>query len=378
MTKKKYRLTGVRLFVILSAVLAVMVGLISYMIMGNVTDSLDSQTMEKRWENGRSVAQISTFFSANSGADINTIKEFRYKLDNALHEASISGDEEYPDARLWIDAYSVSGEMELKVGKNSVETSAYGVGGDFFQFHPLKLLSGSYFSESDLNQDCCVLDEDAAWQLFGSFDVAGMTLSADGKTLVVCGVIQKPDGRLANEAGVKGPQIYLSYQAFNELSGEEDSALGISQYELVMPNPVSNFALQKVQENMPVDEEDMLVIQNTDRFSLYRCLVLLSEYGTRSMSKRAIIFPYWENLARGYEDICIAVIFFVILCFTYATIAFMIEFGIWWKLKGWTFESVFMKLKDKLERMSERSYERRRAKKNKSNDRGQISFKEDE
>lgn len=43
-------------------------------------------------------------------------------------------------------------------------------------FHPLKLITGSYFSGNDLMQDYCIIDQDAAWQLFGSNDVVGMTV----------------------------------------------------------------------------------------------------------------------------------------------------------------------------------------------------------
>ena len=70
-------------------------------------------------------------------------------------------------------AFSPIERITLQNGKKSVSAKAIGVAGDFFLFHPLKLLDGSFFSGSDVMQDYVVIDEDMAWQLFGSNDVAG-------------------------------------------------------------------------------------------------------------------------------------------------------------------------------------------------------------
>ena len=43
-----------------------------------------------------------------------------------------------------------------------------------------------------LMKDYCVIDEDAAWQLFGSNDVAGMTVYIGGVPHIVTGVIRRP------------------------------------------------------------------------------------------------------------------------------------------------------------------------------------------
>lgn len=88
-----------------------------------------------------------------------------------LQEASITETSENPSARLWVDAYSADGKITLVNGKNTLDANAIGIGGDFFMFHPLKPITGSYFSGNDLMQDYCIIDQDAAWQLFGSNDV---------------------------------------------------------------------------------------------------------------------------------------------------------------------------------------------------------------
>ena len=132
--------------------------------------------MAERWIKTDDVAQISCFFSVDANITEDRIQEFQHSIDNALTEASVVQESENPGARLWADAYSADGKISLASDRSSLEADAIGIGGDFFLFHPLKLVSGAYFSGNDLMQDYCIIDEDAAWQLFGSSDVAGMTV----------------------------------------------------------------------------------------------------------------------------------------------------------------------------------------------------------
>lgn len=362
MAKKKYKLSAIRLFWMGSALACAFLGLVLWFVFLRLGSSQDSQMMAERWSERKNVAQISAFFSSYAQADKETVQQFRYSLNQALLEASISVDADHPDARLWVDAYSTEDEVTLIMGKGKVNAKAIAIGGDFFLFHPLKLKSGAYFSGNDLNQDYCILDEDTAWQLFGSYDVVGMMVEVEGKLLVVSGVVEKPKGRLAESAGVSGLQVYVSYDFLNGLNPEEE--LPISNYELIMPNPVSTFAMQKVKESMPIEEEDVEILQNTQRYAFVSCVKLLPAYGTRSMNGKAIIYPYWENMARGYEDILMLVVLVMLLLFLYTIFVIVVEFCIWWKNKGWTFGSVFAILKDKLERFGEKRYAKRQAKKN--------------
>ena len=133
-----------------------------------------TQTMAGRWSDDGEASQVSCFFSVDSGITEDAIIEFEHTVDGALADASVLQESENPGARLWADAYSADGQVTLSTGKTNLTADAIGIGGDFFLFHPVKLLYGSYFSGNDLMQDYCVIDEDAAWQLFGSSDVAGM------------------------------------------------------------------------------------------------------------------------------------------------------------------------------------------------------------
>ena len=51
--------------------------------------------------------------------------------------------------------------------------------------------------------------------------------------------------------------------------------------------------------------ENGKLVQNTDRFGFEKLLTyVISEYGSRSMVISPIVYPYWENIARSYEDLC--------------------------------------------------------------------------
>lgn len=333
--------------------------LILAVVANRLGQSQDSQTMAQRWSSEGGVSQVSCFFSVNSGISEDRIQEFEHSIDSALADAAVLQESENPSARLWADAYSADGKVTISSDRSSLEADAVGIGGDFFLFHPLKLLSGAYFSGNDLMQDYCIIDQDAAWQLFGSNDVAGMTVYIGGIPHIVTGVVQREEGRLVEAAGLDSTLVYVSYQTLSELGRNN----GINHYEIVMPDPVSSFAYNYVKENLGSSEKEAEVIENTSRYSFLSRLKLLPEFGTRSMNGKAIIYPYWENVARGYEDILAVVTLFEMLFLLYAAVLAMVFFIIWWRHKGWTVKGKCLALKDKVERRGERMRARRLAKK---------------
>ncbi|MCI8800921.1 MAG: ABC transporter permease [Lachnospiraceae bacterium] len=319
-----------------------------------------SQSAAERWSSEGDASQVSCFFSVDAGMTEDRIIEFQHTIDGALTDASVLQESTNPGARLWADAYSADGKVTISSDKTSLSADAIGIGGDFFLFHPLKLLYGSYFSGNDLMQDYCVIDEDAAWQLFGSNDVAGMMVSIGGVPHIVTGVVERPSGRLAEAAGLDSTLVYVSYKTLTEL-GESN---GINHYEIVMPNPITGFAANYIREQLGADEKETEVVENTTRYSLVTRLKLLTQFGTRSMNGKAIIYPYWENIARGYEDILMVMTLFELLFLLYPVILGLVFFCIWWRHKGWTGKDVWYKLKDMAERRMEKLRENRKRKKN--------------
>ena len=329
-----------------------------------------SQTAADRWSSKKNASQVSCFFSVGSGITEDAIIDFEHTVDSALVDASVVQESENPGARLWADAYSADGTVTISTDKASIMADAIGIGGDFFLFHPVKLLYGAYFSGNDLMQDYCVIDEDAAWQLFGSNDVAGMTVNIGGVPHIVTGVVERPEGRLEEAAGLDSTLVYVSYQTLNELGRSH----GINHYEIVMPNPVTGFAVNYIRENLGTEEKETEIVENTTRYSLLSRLKLLTQFGVRSMNGKAIIYPYWENVARGYEDILTLLTFFGILFLAWPVGLVLVFFCIWWRHKGWTMRDVRLKVMDKAERWVEKRREKRGKKKKGGSDNDDFEY----
>lgn len=345
----------------ISGAISFVIFLILLLVISHFGGVQSSQQMAQRWSKDGDVAQVSCFFSVDSGITQDRIQEFEHTIDSTLSEASVIQDSENPSARLWIDAYSADGSVFITSDRGALQANAIGIGGDFFQFHPMTIVSGFYFSGNDLMQDYCVIDRDVAWQLFGASDVSGMTVYIGNVPHIVIGVVERPEGRLSEAAGLDSPLVYVSYKTLTEL-GQSN---GINHFEIVMPNPVTGFAENLIRENLGSDPLKTEVLENTTRYSLSSRLKLIAQFGLRSMNGKAIIYPYWENIARGYADILALLTFFEMLFLAYAIVTALILFIIWWKHKGWTVKEKCKILKDKLERLIERSRAKRLEKKNK-------------
>lgn len=365
MMKKWLRsLSGRQIKLGISAVISAVIFLILTGVISLLAGRLTEQLAAERWSSEGGVAQVSCFFSPNAGISQDTIESFEHSLDSKLKEASIELTSPNAGARLWADAYSADGTITLTSDRTTIQADALGIGGDFFLFHPLQLVNGSYFSGNDLMQDYVVLDEDAAWQLFGSNNVAGMTVNIGGRPHMVIGVVERPQGRLYEAAGLDSTRVYVSYETLSTYG----SCNGINHYEIVMPNPVKEFALGYVQEQLGSQEKEVEILENSTRYRLSNRLELLLEFGTRSMNGKAIIYPYWENVARGYEDILTLLTLFQMLFLIYPSVLLLIWIIILWKNKTWTTRAVLLGLQDKLQRAGEK----RRAAKGKKTERSWL------
>ena len=321
--------------------LSFFISLVLWGISSVIIQNQETQQMAKRWNPEGGSAQISCFFSTNTYITPDRIEEMRYGLTNKLKEASIVLESEKPGARLWADAYSAYGKITVNSERGNITADAIGIGGDFFMFHPVKLLEGSYFSGNDVMQDYCILDEDAAWRLFGSNDIAGQIVEIQGIPHLVQGVIEREKGHLQEAAGLDSSVIYVSYDTLNKYGSHS----GINHYEIVMPNPVKGFAAGYVKDLFGIDEQEMEVVDNTSRFELLNRIQLIKSFGTRSMNGKAIIYPYWENVARGTEDILLVLTVFMLLFFVIPMTVIIIKLIILWRHRTWNIKSIWKKVR---------------------------------
>lgn len=316
---------------------------------------LSHQQAAARWDKDGGAAQVSCFFIRGVQVDDFQIKNFENQLEIALSEAAIEKDNE--NARLFVDAYSSQGRITIVSEQSTLEAEAVGIGGDFFIFHPLKLVSGSYFSGNDLMKDSIILDREAAWQLFGSSNIAGMSVTIGGIPHYVAGVVERETGRLPENAGLGSTVVYVSHETLTAYGESE----GISTYEVVAPNPVKHFVFNTVKEKFGVQENEMMVVENSSRYSLESMVPVVLDFGVRSMQNSAIHFPYWENIARGYEDIRGVVLLLQFILLLIPTVILLIILIIKWKNRSWHVKDVLVYLTDKKDRMLEKA----RAEKNK-------------
>lgn len=348
----------------ISGGISLVIFLILLFAAGHIERSQPAQNAARRWSSEGDVSQVSCFFSAKASMTEDRLTGFRYTIDGALKDAGITLESDNPTARLWADAYSADGTISVSSDRAKLNNvDAIGIGGDFFLFHPLTLLSGAYFSGNSIDKNYCVIDRDAAWQLFGSNNVAGKIVFIGNYPYIVTGVVERPAGRLAEAAGLDSTMVYVDYETLNKLG----RCNGINHYEIVMPNPVSGFAYDYIKKNLGSSEKETEVIENTSRYSFINRVKLIGTFGTRSMNGKAIIYPYWENIARGYEDILLVMTVFELLFLLYPTVLALVLFALWWRHKGWTLRDVYMKVKDKAERFVEKLRAVRQKRKTKRN-----------
>lgn len=336
-------------FLIISGI-SLLVGLIIVLVGLKLSKGMVAESMASRWGDEKDFSQISVYLSELAEYDENSIMGLAYNTEKKLKDDSITAE---ANARLFIYAYSSIGKVNITSQTATLSAKAIGVGGDFFLFHPLDLITGSTFDSQNINNDLIVIDRETAYALFGSIDVVGMSVQINGRPYIVSGVVERDKGRLNKLAGNDESIVYLS---FSSVSGE---GMHINMYETLMPNPISNYAKEAVNGFVGVDEKYYEIVENTGRFHFTKLLKKATEYGTRSMNSKGIVYPYWENMARGMEDYLtplavLGVILFVIpaLCVLYVLLRL-------WKLRTIHIENI----KDYFERLAEKAREQKKKKK---------------
>ena len=389
------------------------IGILQLYRNGVVSGLLD-QNEAGRWSQDTNTAQVSIFFAPDADITQDNIREFEYNIAKALTDNSITETSQQTDARLWADCYSAYGSVVLTNGSKNITTQVMGVGGDFFLFHPVELVAGSYFSGNDLMKDSVIIDEDMAFQLFGSDNVIGQSVTISGIPHYVVGVVKRERGKFADAAGLSQSLAYLSYESLRQYgsfsdsvplqtdqatggtgstgtattgntagttgtgitslttgatgtSGKGKSAAGTSAqsvigsstsnaalqtdqitcYEAVLPNPVQGFAASLLQQKLSLSPDESRIVDNSARFGIPVLAKTILSFGTRSMQTNALCYPYWENIARGWEDVLAFVILvqgisiFILLSIVVVTIVQA------YRHKKWTVAGIWKTLMDK-------------------------------
>lgn len=307
-----------------------------------MVNGLYDQKMAKRWSKEGDVAQLSIFFAEDVVEEEAYFIGIKQSIDNALKTASIEPRKE--TARLWVDAYSQNGKVVLTSSRAKVEVKAVGVSGDFFQFHPQTIVSGALLLEENMMKDGIVIDEDIAWQLFGSSQVAGMQVMIGEVPHFIVGVIERPKGRLEEAAGLDRPICYLSLESLKNLG----NVTGGFTYEIVLPNPVKGFAFSTMESILGTGKDGIVMVENTSRFETMSLVKIIQNYGIRSMSFDDVVFPYWENIARGKEDVLALLLLIRSMFLVLPGIFIIMSVRYFWKNRTWKMQDGVVWMQDKI------------------------------
>ncbi|MBQ8816776.1 MAG: ABC transporter permease [Lachnospiraceae bacterium] len=330
---------------LISAVLAIGLHTVSHVL----KNQLEHEKVAAQWDKDGDTAQISIYFSEEEKYNLKSslestvfqLESWYHGLLTELQNASITADAEAGNsARQVIYGYSASGTVSMETDLGRTEAKAYGVGGDFFQFHPLQLVSGGYFSESDLMQDRVILDTDTAWKLFGSNDIVGMFVQIGGAPHMVVGVYQRESGHFNDAAGNDKSCVYVSHQTLYKYGQYH----GLETVEYLIPNPVTGFALGLVEKQC--NGRNVALMEHQNRFAVMSLLKILGAFGTRSMGLSGITFPYWENIARGYEDILAGLLLAELIFLAYVAIVLLGWIWYLWLHRKWRVRHIYEKVKD--------------------------------
>ena len=257
--------------------------------------------MVDRWNSDDQFAQVTAFLSDEASVTSDAIAG----TNIALRQALINAGQEQETGRILADAYCTWTMLNFSTDKAGTSFRTYGVGGDFFLFHPFTLVSGSYFDDSnDENSDGVVLDERAAWALFGGTDVEGMIVEAANTAYVVRGVVKSESGPFAKAAGAEEPTIYMNFKSLEKAISTEDK-LKVRCYEILMKDAVDGFSRSMLETCLSIKEERREIVENSKRFSFSSRVGLVKNFYVRAMNTKSVVYPVWENRARCYEQFCI-------------------------------------------------------------------------
>ena len=284
-----------------------------------VVQALTDQTAYARWETEeKPYAQVSVYLPEDNAISDSGIPSIRLAVENALSAAGVPS-EDYP----WFYAASKIQQVTLQNGIASSNVELTLISGDYFRIHPMVLRKGWYMSEDDVMHDRIVLDRQTAWDLFYSDDVVGQFLEWNGQRYQVAAVVDYPEGKYTSLAAgdTRRAWVYADSPGVTGGSpapsnGEDDAAsadtapsyntgsdISYTCLEMVLPQPVKNFALSTLQTALKeIVPENTVYTDNAGRFSLESRWNVLRHLSTRGISDQAIGYPYYENAAKLAEN----------------------------------------------------------------------------
>ena len=130
----------------------------------------------------------------------------------------------------------------------------------------------------------------------------------------------------------------------------------ITAYEIVMPDPVEGYAASAVKKAFG-EESGVIVVDNTNRYKIPSLVEDIRQFALLGMRTGAVRYPYWENVALGWETI-FAALFLLECILIVLTILLLLWMLIhWYRNRSWTLAGSVRNLQDSVyERQSRKKY----------------------
>ena len=335
--------------------LLLLLALITSLFLRHVTTMLSSEQAAERWGgDAGSFAQISAYFPEHESLGPSASRDLPLAFARAIQEQGLNPLE--PDAS-FAYAYATSAQLVRVASRDRgpIEVFATGVGGNFFLFQSVQLISGSFLPMESLNRDYVLIDQNLAWQLFGAVDVTGMELIIDGRPYIITGIYLPPSDFASSAAYGDRAHMFLFHDVVQTLS----PGAGITSVQAVLPNPLTGLGEEIFRDAMDtanVNEDAFTLVNNSRRYTFLALVGVIREFGLRSMVQIGLRLPYWENAARISEDFAAASVLLLILLLLYPIWCVIRIIHFFWKRRKWRTRMVWDKAMEKREEHREEKW----------------------
>ena len=285
--KRKIKLDKLILFGI--NLLCIVVLVLGMLQMRVYVTALPDQRIADVWSAKDPYAQVTCVLTDSAAMTPEALVAFTHSMENQYTENSLKKASE--EARMWV--WCASGQTQLTIVSETAQATltAYTVNGDYF---PMELISGAYFSSVDVMNDYIILDQSAAWQLFGAYDIVGKSVTIGEKPYYVAGVVTRGNDAVIESVYDGGASIYISADSLTANNAA-------TCLEVVSPEPVPGFTQGILEKALTADSSERVLIGNTTRYSFVSLVKTVLGFGKASIRTFAIAYPYWENAALIYQ-----------------------------------------------------------------------------
>ena len=298
-----------RIVAALAALACLLIAGALFLARAGLIGTLSDQNAAQRWagENpeGNKYVQLSVFLPGGSTLSLSALEEVRHSIEAALSEASAESAD--GKTRTWIDAACFETEAAVGLTGNTGSVRAYVTSGDYFFFHPQKMLSGWNYSERDLMEDGVVINRALAWELYGGYNLAGMPVNVGGQPCVIVGVTDGPEGEGEREAFGTDSAVWFSARLAEKLG----IAVDFTSFDAVLPEPIRDFGENVLREQF--GEKDRIFVRESGRFGFLRSLQTVRDFDSLVQRRDAIPYPYSENAALAVQSRCALITCLIVL-----------------------------------------------------------------